>query len=65
MYGGTRFPYRPRGQAKGMQVEADRGHPTHNPTRRHQSNYGVHVAAEKASIIRVQVPSCELPDSGT
>jgi hypothetical protein len=26
---------------------------------------GVHVAAEKASILRVKVPSCQLPDSGT
>jgi hypothetical protein len=26
---------------------------------------GVHVAAEKPSILRVQVPSCQLPDSGT
>jgi hypothetical protein len=23
-----------------------------------------HVAAEKASILRVKVPSCQLPDSG-
>src|SRR5262245_46446455 len=30
-----------------------------------QSNKGVHVAAEKASILRVKVPSCQLPDSGT
>jgi hypothetical protein len=29
------------------------------------SNQGVHVAAEKASILRVKVPSCQLPDSGT
>src|SRR5438128_10893663 len=29
------------------------------------SNMGVHVAAEKASILRVKVPSCQLPDSGT
>jgi beta-glucosidase/6-phospho-beta-glucosidase/beta-galactosidase len=28
-------------------------------------NYYVHVAAEKASILRVKVPSCQLPDSGT
>ena len=27
-------------------------------------NKRVHVAAEKASILRVQVPSCQLPDSG-
>ena len=26
---------------------------------------GVHVAAEKASILRVKVPSCQWPDSGT
>lgn len=30
-----------------------------------QPNNRVHVAAEKASILRVQVPSCQLPDSGT
>jgi uncharacterized protein YndB with AHSA1/START domain len=28
-------------------------------------NRGVYVAAEKASILRVKVPSCQLPDSGT
>jgi hypothetical protein len=28
-------------------------------------NHGVHVAVEKASILRVQVPSCQLPESGT
>ena len=28
-------------------------------------NKGVHVAAEKASILRVQVPSCQWPDAGT
>jgi hypothetical protein len=26
---------------------------------------GVHVAAEKAPILRVKVPSCQLPDSDT
>jgi hypothetical protein len=30
-----------------------------------QPNHGVHVAAEKASIERVQVPSCQWPDAGT
>jgi len=30
-----------------------------------QSNEGIHVAAEKASILRVQVPSCQWPDAGT
>jgi len=35
------------------------------PTTQAKSNYGVPVAAEKASILRVQVPSCQLPDSGT
>jgi hypothetical protein len=28
-------------------------------------HHSVHVAAEKASILRVKVPSCQLPDSGT
>jgi len=35
---------------------------------RHQrlrSNKGMHVAAEKAPILRVKVPPCQLPDSDT
>jgi len=30
-----------------------------------EANGGMLVAAEKASILRVKVPSCQLPDSGT
>ena len=49
---------------EGME-QPQRDHFTGPEVRLRMFGDGVHVAAEKASILRVKVPSCQLPDSGT
>ena len=54
-----------RGHAGSSRGEQTKGTFSRSSAGRPGPNKGVHVAAEKASILRVQVPSCQLPDSGT